>query len=1015
MSSYEAKRLLNLSEAPIAYEHESIRSESRFEVSENTWKSSNPHEPSSGALTRANSDISLYMPVRRRSVIQTPGVATRAPRPTPAVVVKKPSFRHSHPPTPGRSRTNSFSSESDRVLSMPPRFLERESVERVVTPCESEYKQLGMMKFGSLRITNGAASPVPPSPESHRSHRSDIGSRHSDASTKETHLSANLSVTSIGPKSIEGKRKNGELTAPLAEPKPLLKRLSPLVTSFLRSESSSNRHNSAKKGSPKQQALAVKPEYLAEIHFSPFSFTDSRQGTPELQTTSKHTAVEDDLFEDDFQLEYSSTEVLDVREDPNAKSRLERPRPDPSQKAYRGVDRSDSGFVSSPTSVTSHKPLAKADSGYSSNVSLRSFQSTKPQPSDMEPPTRQAPPKPTLERSESRASFLGDIELPSPTFKFEDIPFEPEREAPPPPPPPKDFPPVSPTRVTHVSAAPLAHVALLAAPPGGKKGRKTLAPLRNSKAAVLDSVPKSPELTQLSPTGSDSSNSALSIGSGSHKPGKLSRLLSGAGMKGPPTVHVTHPAVDAVPSVPHEVEEKLHEHIGLFPMTTKRLALRTEASMETLKTIFSVGSVDGPHSEDPHSSNEQLQEPKNSHKRDRRLSFQNVPASIVHAAASVIPRKPGGRKTVPAPARKELDTNDSPVRDTESDEIQNGFEANVTSLDFIENSVGNSAFDQAFAAMAEERDAYFSPNGRTMTMTAQLERDLYTRMLASKGLGPNGTPQLDVSPPSQSPINLDVIPAPLRSSKTPPPVSMRTRSMRNLRVPPPLRPQSTPTGANRHSLSRQSSRENVYSYPQANTPLTEDDVSPPPIPPMNPRRSLSVRDYDRSRSLTYQDYDNWLPNSGYSDHGRRGSISSNNGAGITRPVSASPYSHQNLMMNMNVSKSQQLRHRSSYDDYNRQLKQKSLSRGDGSSRQYHRVSMQSADFGPSVSLGSYSQQQFWGGGWDQQGRYPPYVPRSGHHRNKSLGSNKYGHQTNPPYRILHSYNSPAYRNAPIWG
>ncbi len=50
--------------------------------------------------------------------------------------------------------------------------------------------------------------------------------------------------------------------------------------------------------------------------------------------------------------------------------------------------------------------------------------------------------------------------------------------------------------------------------------------------------------------------------------------------------------------------------------------------------------------------------------------------------------------------------------------------------------------------------------------------------------------------------------------------------------------------------------------------------------------------------------------------------------------------------------------------------------------------------------------------WDQPSRQPPLqVHRGhGHHRNRSLG---YGN--NPPYRILHSYNSPAYRNAPIWG
>ncbi|KAK2075382.1 hypothetical protein P8C59_009511 [Phyllachora maydis] len=51
--------------------------------------------------------------------------------------------------------------------------------------------------------------------------------------------------------------------------------------------------------------------------------------------------------------------------------------------------------------------------------------------------------------------------------------------------------------------------------------------------------------------------------------------------------------------------------------------------------------------------------------------------------------------------------------------------------------------------------------------------------------------------------------------------------------------------------------------------------------------------------------------------------------------------------------------------------------------------------------------------WDQFGRgpAPPHVPRQ-HYRNRSTGSNQ-GYQ-NAPWRVLHSYNTPAYRNAPIW-
>ncbi|KAG7150906.1 hypothetical protein HYQ46_000109 [Verticillium longisporum] len=43
----------------------------------------------------------------------------------------------------------------------PPRFIAVDEVGRVETPSKLDYRQLGAMKHGSLRITNGAASPVP--------------------------------------------------------------------------------------------------------------------------------------------------------------------------------------------------------------------------------------------------------------------------------------------------------------------------------------------------------------------------------------------------------------------------------------------------------------------------------------------------------------------------------------------------------------------------------------------------------------------------------------------------------------------------------------------------------------------------------------------------------------------------------------------------------------------------------------------------------------------------------------
>ena len=163
MSSYEAKRLLNLVEEP-DFEQTTVMSDRMkpLSVSEATWKSSNPiniPEAASTNISRANSDLSLYTPVRRRSMMQTPGVATRT-RTMPAP--PKANFRHSHPPTPSVSRQQSFDSIRSGVISMPPRMLDPDSMPRVVTPSEAGYQSIGAFKLGSLRIINGEASPLSP-------------------------------------------------------------------------------------------------------------------------------------------------------------------------------------------------------------------------------------------------------------------------------------------------------------------------------------------------------------------------------------------------------------------------------------------------------------------------------------------------------------------------------------------------------------------------------------------------------------------------------------------------------------------------------------------------------------------------------------------------------------------------------------------------------------------------------------------------------------------------------------
>ena len=92
-------------------------------------------------LGRSQSEVSLYAPVRRRSAIHTPGVATRseaAPQAEEPPMPRKRSYRNSLP-----SRRNSLEKpptvRPHSMLPSPPCG----TPDRVATPSENEYKSLG--------------------------------------------------------------------------------------------------------------------------------------------------------------------------------------------------------------------------------------------------------------------------------------------------------------------------------------------------------------------------------------------------------------------------------------------------------------------------------------------------------------------------------------------------------------------------------------------------------------------------------------------------------------------------------------------------------------------------------------------------------------------------------------------------------------------------------------------------------------------------------------------------------
>ena len=287
-----------------------------------------PHEShqrpaNNTALGRAESEVSLYAPSRRRSAILTPGVATRSEHSDVSVSTKS-SFRKSAPPPLGEFGWELDESRVHQHLSTPPRSSEiSDAPERVATPSEAEYQQIGGIKFGSLRITNAtpAPSPGPERAPKMTSPMSSLGVAKNQVSSRPEEAIIHHLASSA---------------AEVKQPKPLSGALSPVVASF--SDASTN---------------AVEPS--DGVSPLPPAMQPSAQNTPDLLSVHQKP---------DVRLSESATISNDKR------------------KSTIGVGRSDSGFGSSSSSSSSSEgprmdSASKADSGYGSSLSLKSLLGSK--------------------------------------------------------------------------------------------------------------------------------------------------------------------------------------------------------------------------------------------------------------------------------------------------------------------------------------------------------------------------------------------------------------------------------------------------------------------------------------------------------------------------------------------------------------------------------------------------------------------------------------------------------------
>ncbi|GAW15520.1 hypothetical protein ANO14919_049330 [Xylariales sp. No.14919] len=958
LSSYEAKRLFNLVDAS-PFEDRPIASESQLQGGLSRQQSYTPayhpsHSDATAPLPRTDSGTSLYTPMRRRSLM-TPGVATR-----PALVdIVPPKIQTKPSPPPMASGDDHMESMGVRFLSVSHASFDPSLMPRAHTPCEADYKQTGAFKHGTLRITNGSPARTPAW----------------EASDDE--LCSNSPPISLGRGGYfdAGSQTQEQHADPDSSPCPL----SPTSASHL-----------ATVTGDREAALGLLPELKLTV--SPLSIGEIQPGLSELQTTSKPTAIEDELFEDGSP-EFG-TEFLNLRLEYDAKSPSFSPSAPSAaldERKRKEINRSDSGIVTSPMSGVPHKTLSKADSGYSSSVSTRSSSSKhngRREVDHFRNPEAVSPQYSTFEHVKvssnisipPRSATVGPLEV---------QPQSPSFDEPPPAVPEKD----GQTKVLRRATTSFDDSCM-------PTRKSTLLPNRISASET----PKLSLHSALNPN-SPSPVSTLSVGN-ARKLGKLQRFLSGA--RAPLTVHVTHNLDKdiSVPPVPREVREKMHERAGLSPNSIESSLGSKEAWKDDCQsTVVHNPSLN--HEHDSTTRAAQIHDSSARTDQDKMRGFKSgfhihsIGATITRAASSVMGKNPISRRSLLSRVKPDdVDANclalGNPDMTTRN--------LSGTSQWHQEGSKSINSLSPPFTGERRRYGGQAATNGRSNSLSASIG-DLNPRIYDDARRS---------SPASQSErhaiaFQKPSFPGQYSVSGTPPPVSMKTRSMGPLRVPPPIRPRSTPpTRSGALTLSRKPSREGIQSYPPYHYPTNPNHAT-------LSRRSSQEGFYNYSTAQIQAFLNQPSPAPGAVSRGPGGITNPKYGMAPSREPSfdhsrrnslASQTSHRSALSSGQPwpqylpRDTPALKHRSSYDGYPFQTWQ-----GYGQENGSHPPSRRNGQMYVSNHSSSqpvhYQPQQY-----QQHARYASH----GHYRHHSLDHNGFP----MPYRVLHSYNSPAYRGVPIW-
>lgn len=710
---------------------------------------------------------------------------------------------------------------------MPPLPRSFESREGVATPSELEYRQLGGMKFGSLRITNGAPAQTPP-----------------------LDSAADGAPLASGQRGASNEYFDMDRAEVLGQEKP---------------DSHRTKQPTWQEGVVAEKTIsegfAVGTPGLATQNVARPRYTEA--DTPNIRGEANESSHRESQFKSANGCGEPAHDHLAAEQQPrlawggNDRDIFLKPDwtvpkgLDLSPKSFKGVARSDSGLGSTASSQCSRKPLSKADSGYSSNVSLSSFSRSSSRRQDTESINTSIPSaRESLERKDSAPSIdpLSTQSRPS-ISNEEDISPTGQR--------PSDLEiPSAKKEPTCVRSRPsLSTITGLRFPSlkANRNNDSVNSHSRNkstgSATTITEDTEKRAPLEHV-PTPSSSRSS--------RKHGKLYRILSGSQSKSVSTSYDSHGISRNVPSVPNDIEEKLHEHNGKFPTAPKRLTLKTQPSKETLKTIVSVESANVSSADLP--VGHDVDRVSHSGARPLLKSLRGRSMQSVLPAWPVNSRRSLSHMTEAA-ARRALD------EDIDDDDIPCGYftesELQVPNRRRNRQSYGSSAFDQAVLAMAQAPAPRSASSLRDSFIPSSSHRPDRRRRhsLTSTASAPDcrGT---QLSPICPSPE----LAHSLKKPRTPPPVSMRTRSGKRSKSSkhtapsdaPPLPSRPLPPKRSHESLRNGVPSRRVLS-PSAPAPRgVNPPVDPSYIVPiqgstMRNRPSLPAKSFDEPscQSLSY--------------------------------------------------------------------------------------------------------------------------------------------------------------------